>query len=155
MICVTLTCFTSERCLKEGDVSVMLLYPPVWPLSLQYPLGVLESYEDQIVNKIVKISNFMPTMLIHSLTMKAPRNFIPFRQLMARIRGKQMMNPLEGSPMEEMGIIKSLRAESRSWRDDRNVASLRYIFSIKFSSNNVMAGFLWTTVTVLQIQSDP
>ena len=37
----------------------MLLYPPVWPLSLQYPFGVLESYEDQIVNKIVKISNFI------------------------------------------------------------------------------------------------
>ena len=53
-----------------------------------------------------------------------------------------MMNPLEGSPMDEMGIMKSLRAESRSWRDDRNVASLRYILSIKFSSNNVMAAFL-------------
>ena len=54
--------------------------------------------------------------------------------------------------MDEMGIIRSLRAESRSWRDDRNVASLRYILSVNYSSNNVMAGFLLTTVTKMLFQ---
>ena len=36
------------------------------------------------------------------------------------------MNPLEGSPIDEIGTMKSLRGESCSWRVDRNFASLRY-----------------------------
>ena len=51
-----------------------------------------------------------------------------------------MMNPLEGSPMDEIGMTKSLRGESLSWRDDRKLASLRYKLSGNLS-NEAMAGF--------------
>ena len=39
----TLTCLTGEGCLEECNVRLMLLDPPVRPLSLQNPLGILES----------------------------------------------------------------------------------------------------------------
>ena len=70
-----------------------------------------------------------------------------------------MMNPFEGSPMDEIGITKSLRGESLSWRDDRKLASLRYKLSGKLS-NEVMSGLQLTTginvfSMLLQMQPAP
>ena len=47
--------------------------------------------------------------------------------------------------MEETGIKKSLRGESLSWREERKLASLRYMASGNLS-NDVMAGFQLTNV---------
>ena len=68
---------TGQPGLDQRDVVALLRHPPVGPVTLQQPLANLNRSYVNISLGILTTN--LVTMLIHSLMMKAPRNFIPFK----------------------------------------------------------------------------